>query len=56
MRTEIMPKDELPSEDEILYEIHNFVKNNFEKFEHKKINNTYWFNPSWGTIQKSSDF
>ena len=40
MRTVAMPND-LSLEDEILIEIHSFVKNNFEKFGHKKINNTY---------------
>jgi len=51
MRTVPIPKD-LLLEEEILYEIHSFVKNNFEKFGHKKINNTYWFNPSWSPFIK----
>lgn len=51
MRTVAMPND-LPLEDEILIEIHSSVKNNFEKFGHKKINNTYWFSPSWSPFIK----
>ena len=43
----LTPNDGLPSENEILERIYNFILTNFNKFGHKKINYTYWFKPSW---------
>jgi len=43
----LTPNDKLPSENEILERIYDFILTNFDEFEHKKINNTYWFKPSW---------